>query len=71
MARACGSPPQPVGIGGDLRGEPGGTVKPASAAAMAGAKSCAQGSLPFSLCAASSMRSAPGTPTARPPIAAS
>ncbi|GKT24320.1 hypothetical protein AVHM3334_14405 [Acidovorax sp. SUPP3334] len=42
-------------------------MKPLSANWMAGWNSDAQGSLPCSLCASSSMRTAPGVPTERPP----
>ncbi len=45
-------------------------AKPFSASLMAGSNRSAQGSLPCSCCAISSMATTPGTPTAVPPAAA-
>ena len=44
--------------------------KPLSASAIAGCSTCAQGRRPCCWCAASSKRTVPGTPTARPPTRA-
>ena len=45
--------------------------KPFSESRIAGSNNLAQGNLPYCLCASSSMRTAPGVPTERPPTTAS
>ena len=61
-----------VFLGGKLLVEPGDIGKPLlSASRIAGSTNCAQGNLPCCLCATSSMRTAPGVPTERPPTTAS